>query len=88
MAKKTEIKVYLPAHLVGQLETRRKAGVRSKFIQTAIQKLLDKDLNYEIEDEDFQTIIDHAVYRLRGLKNRNAELFAVELGIMLRRIFK
>jgi metal-responsive CopG/Arc/MetJ family transcriptional regulator len=42
MSKKQEIKVYLPAKMVGELESRRKAGVRSKFIADAIRGKLDK----------------------------------------------
>ena len=42
MSKKQEIKVYLPAKMVGELESRRKAGVRSKFIADAIRAKLDK----------------------------------------------
>ncbi|MHA2023437.1 MAG: hypothetical protein ACTSWQ_07225 [Candidatus Thorarchaeota archaeon] len=88
MSKKAEIKVYLPYKLVGQLETRRQAGIRSKFIQKAIERRLENDEDYDIEDEDFQTIIDHAVYRLRGLRNRDSVLFPLELSKFLERVLK
>lgn len=42
MARKTEIKVYLPERLVGELEGRRRMGTRSKFIEQAIQDKLKK----------------------------------------------
>lgn len=40
MARKSEIKVYLPDRLVGELEGRRRMGTRSKFIEQAIQDKL------------------------------------------------
>ncbi len=42
MARKTEIKVYLPERLVGELEGRKRMGTRSKFIEQAIQDKLKK----------------------------------------------
>ena len=42
MSQKSEIKVYLPTKLVGELETRKKAGIRSKFIKEAIQEKLNR----------------------------------------------
>ena len=42
MSQKSEIKVYLPTKLVGELESRKKAGVRSKFIKNAIREKLDR----------------------------------------------
>ena len=35
MARKQEIKVYLPERLVGELEGRKRLGTRSKFIEMA-----------------------------------------------------
>lgn len=42
MPRKTEIKVYLPERLVGELEGRKRMGTRSKFIEQAIQDKLKK----------------------------------------------
>jgi metal-responsive CopG/Arc/MetJ family transcriptional regulator len=42
MSGKTEIKVYLPSRLVGQLDSRKQAGVRSKFIKEAIEEKLSR----------------------------------------------
>tara|TARA_Y100000361_G_scaffold151197_1_gene168186 strand:- start:197 stop:484 length:288 start_codon:yes stop_codon:yes gene_type:complete len=42
MSGKTEIKVYLPTRLVGQLDSRKQAGVRSKFIKEAIEEKLKR----------------------------------------------
>ena len=42
MARKSEIKVYLPERLVGELEGRRRMGTRSKFIENAINRYLRK----------------------------------------------
>ena len=40
MARKSEIKVFLPEILVGELEGRRRLGTRSKIIQNAIENYL------------------------------------------------
>jgi len=40
MSQKTEIKVYLPMKLVGELESKKRNGMRSKFIETAIRDKL------------------------------------------------
>ena len=37
MRQKIEIKVYLPYMMVGELESRRKANQRSKFIEDAVR---------------------------------------------------
>ena len=42
MSNKTEIKVYLPTRLVGELDAKKRAGVRSKFIKEAIQEKLKR----------------------------------------------
>lgn len=42
MSKKTEIKVYLPTKMVGELESRKRSGVRSRFIAQAIREKLDR----------------------------------------------
>ena len=42
MRKKVEIKVYLPYIMVGELEPKRKANIRSKFIEEAIREKLDR----------------------------------------------
>lgn len=54
MARKGEIKVYLPQKLIGELEGRRRAGTRSKFIQHAIEKYLRQ--RQEISPFDFTTV--------------------------------
>lgn len=41
MAYKTEIKVYLPVKLVGQLERYKRTGTRSQFIEKAVRRKLD-----------------------------------------------
>ena len=45
MSGKTEIKVYLPSRLVGQLDSRKQAGVRSKFIKEAIEEKLSRRMS-------------------------------------------
>jgi metal-responsive CopG/Arc/MetJ family transcriptional regulator len=46
MARKQEIKVYLPERLVGELEGRKRLGTRSKFIENAINVLLRKQADF------------------------------------------
>lgn len=50
MSKKSEIKVYLPLKLIGQLEEKKKAGVRSKFIKEAIQEKISRVENATLDD--------------------------------------
>lgn len=50
MARKQEIKVYLPAILVGELEGRRRMGTRSLFIQQAITDKLRKMESATLQD--------------------------------------
>ena len=50
MRKKIEIKVYLPYLMVGELETRRKNNLRSKFIETAIRNRLDNEQKFDVND--------------------------------------
>ena len=50
MSRKSEIKVYLPTKLVGELESRKRAGIRSKFIEEAIRKRLKKEEEFDIWD--------------------------------------
>lgn len=50
MARKQEIKVYLPAILVGELEGRRRMGTRSLFIQQAITDKLRKMDSATLQD--------------------------------------
>lgn len=50
MARKQEIKVYLPERLVGELEGRRRLGTRSKFIESAINNYLRKQEKFSPYD--------------------------------------
>ena len=54
MARKQEIKVYLPPKLIGELEGRRRMGTRSKFIQNAIEKYLRQRV--EVSPFDFEIV--------------------------------
>lgn len=57
MARKAEIKVYLPDKLVGELEERRKAGVRSRFIEKAIRKALRGQNDIDLWDIELHELI-------------------------------
>ena len=41
MSYKTEIKVYLPVKMVGELERYKRTGSRSSFVEKAIRRKLD-----------------------------------------------
>lgn len=88
MTKKTEIKVYLPTKMVGELESRKRAGVRSKFIRDAIRFKLNGEEEYDIQDEDFMTIIDECVVRMRGLRIRDEKEFNSELANLIWRFLR
>lgn len=76
MSNKTEIKVYLPTRMVGELEQQKKAGLRSKFIKEAIRFKLDGEAEYDIRDVPTEEVLDSGVYRLRSLteESRNEAL--------------
>lgn len=50
MARKSEIKVYLPERLVKELEGRKRAGIRSKFIEDAINSYLRKHQKLNLDE--------------------------------------
>tara|TARA_R110002096_G_scaffold371334_1_gene564740 strand:+ start:154 stop:405 length:252 start_codon:yes stop_codon:yes gene_type:complete len=50
MRKKIEIKVYLPYLMVGELETKRKQGLRSKYIEEAVRNRLDGEEAFDFKD--------------------------------------
>lgn len=85
MSQKSEIKVYLPTKLVGRLEEKKKAGIRSKFIKDAIIARLDKESEYDLWDINDAEIFDEAVSRLRRLDGTN---FESTLAYLLRRIYQ
>lgn len=76
MSKKVEIKVYLPAFLVGRLEEKKKAGIRSKFIENAILQRLKGEQEFDLWDCDSEEIIDEAVVRLRTKMLSSDNVFA------------
>jgi len=41
MSYKTEIKVYLPVKMVGELERYKRTGSRSSFVEKAVRRKLD-----------------------------------------------
>jgi hypothetical protein len=79
MSNKTEIKVYLPTKMVGELEVQKKAGVRSQFIREAIRFKLDGEAEYDIRDVSTEEVLDSSVYRLRALTEESRNFALVEL---------
>ncbi len=88
MAKKTEIKVYLPTKMVGELESRKRAGVRSKFIRDAIRFKLNGEEEYDIADECDAIIIDECVVRMRALRLRDETKFNEDLAAIIWRFLR
>ena len=74
--------------MVGELESRKRAGTRSKLIRDAIRFKLNGESEYEIEDEDFGKIIDECVVRMRGLRNRDEKEFNSELANLVWRMLR
>ena len=81
MRKKIEIKVYLPYLMVGELESRRKNNVRSKFIEEAIRNRLDGEEAFDFKDITTSRLLgllharfeDDQVFKLM-IQNRIKEL--------------
>jgi metal-responsive CopG/Arc/MetJ family transcriptional regulator len=84
MARKTEIKVYLPDKLVGELEARRKAGIRSKFIAEAIRAQLDR--RSEASPFDFELIHLLATCRDKVMKLSATQLTMSQSALLCKLI--
>ena len=63
MREKIEIKVYLPIKMVGELESRNKLRVRSKFIQSAIRAKLDDGETWSIRDIPTKQLLHCLLHR-------------------------
>jgi len=50
MSQKSEIKVYLPLKLIGELEGRKRTGLRSKFIEDSIREKLRRFEDASLQD--------------------------------------
>ena len=50
MRQKIEIKVYLPYMMVGELESLKRSGKRSKFIEDAVRAKLDGEEAFRVQD--------------------------------------
>jgi metal-responsive CopG/Arc/MetJ family transcriptional regulator len=57
MSRKSEIKVYLPIKMIGELESRKRAGERSKFIETAIRNRLNKFEDLTLKDVTTKALV-------------------------------
>ena len=78
MSRKSEIKVYLPTKMVGELESLKRAGVRSKFIATAIRNHLDKMDEYDIWQVETVDVLNEAVARIRRLETVDRDNAIIE----------
>ena len=50
MRQKIEIKVYLPYMMVGELESLKRSGQRSKYIEQAVRARLDGEDAFKVQD--------------------------------------
>ncbi len=57
MSQKSEIKVYLPIKMIGELESRKRNGERSKFIETAIRNRLNKFEELTLKDVSTKVLV-------------------------------
>jgi metal-responsive CopG/Arc/MetJ family transcriptional regulator len=57
MRQKIEIKVYLPYMMVGELESLKRRGMRSKFIEDAIRTKLDGQEAFRPQDLPTRRVI-------------------------------
>jgi len=63
MRKKVEIKVYLPYLMVGELESLRKGGKRSLYIEQAVRARLDEEDAFKISDIPTKNVLAMAMAR-------------------------
>lgn len=85
MSKKTEIKVYLPVKMVGELEAKKRAGIRSEFIRNAIRRSLDKEEEFDLWDIDTEAIVNEAIVRLRSKISSGDLTYTIQF---IRRLFQ
>ena len=64
MSQKSEIKVYLPLKLIGELEGKKRAGMRSKFIEKAINEKLKNTQGSYMDDFPTLPLLCHLRERL------------------------
>ena len=86
MSGKTEIKVYLPTRLVGQLDSRKQAGVRSKFIKEAIEEKLKRRSEASPFDFDLIHLLSTCrdkIHRLNGYGLSNSESLVFQKMIQM-----
>jgi len=67
MSRNQEIKVYLPVKLVGELEAKKRAGTRSRFIREAIQEKIKRVEKASLDD--WQSIVMLCCVRDRLFKS-------------------
>ena len=81
MRQKIEIKVYLPYLMIGELESRKKQGMRSKYIEDAIRSRLDGEESFSFRDIETHRLLailhgryeEDQVFKLM-IQNRMKEL--------------
>ena len=72
MKYKTEIKVYLPVQMVGELHQHKLSGTRSKFIEQAIRNRIDgRDNELKLSDLKTEGIMHFL------LENRKPEVLKI-----------
>tara|TARA_R100001463_G_scaffold130011_1_gene189139 strand:- start:951 stop:1235 length:285 start_codon:yes stop_codon:yes gene_type:complete len=88
MSRNQEIKVYLPVKLVGELEAKKRAGTRSKFIREAIQEKIKRVEKASLDD--WQSIVMLCCVRDRlfksigyGISKETSEIYQTLLQMII-----
>ena len=82
MSHKSEIKVYLPQTMIGELERKKSAGLRSRFIQQAIREELDRREKATLMDWEPYVLISNAIHRLDD-RNQTEDIYLDLLQLVL-----
>lgn len=72
MRYKSEIKVYLPIQMIGELEQKKKYGKRSEFIEKAIRDRLDDERSFSLADVETKYIMAVLTSRLTDRNDAQA----------------
>ena len=88
MRKNMEIKVYLPVKLVGELEAKKRAGTRSRFIREAIQEKISRVEKATLDDWKSIVMLCCVRDRLRnmigyGISQGESEVYQKMLQIII-----
>lgn len=83
MSQKSEIKVYLPLHLIGELESLKRNGNRSHFIEKAIREKLKNVQGAYMDDYQTKVLLAHMRDRFNpeDLKHQLLQIILDEVNV-------